>query len=94
MIEPIPKFTAALASKPGVGRVLNAGLQDWRPEPGVLYDVVWNQWCVGHLTDPELVEYLVRCASVLAEGGFVVVKENLSTLGDDVYDGLDSSVTR
>ena len=49
---------------------------------------------MGHLTDPELVEYLVRCKSVLAEGGFVVVKENLSTLGDDVYDDLDSSVTR
>ena len=66
VIEPIQKFTDALSSKPGIGRVLNAGLQDWQPEPGVLYDIVWNQWCVGHLTDRELVEYLVRCGIWLA----------------------------
>jgi len=31
---------------------------------------------------------------VLKEGGFVVVKENMSMTGEDVFDELDSSVTR
>lgn len=100
MIEPIAKFTAALADGAGVGRIFNVGLEDWRPADGVVYDVIWNQWCVGHLTDRQLVEYLVRCKSVLSRGedgkvrGVIVVKENLTTSGMDLFDKLDSSVTR
>jgi protein N-terminal methyltransferase len=58
------------------------------------YDLIWNQWCLGHLTDAQLVEYLARCSSILKEGGFIVVKENLSTGEADVFDEVDSSVTR
>lgn len=93
-IEPIAKFTKPLSAIFGVGKVFASGLEDWRPEPGDRYDVVWNQWCVGHLTDDDLVGYLVRCKGALAEEGFIVVKENLSTKGVDVYDAVDSSVTR
>lgn len=41
-------------------------------------------------------EYLSKCGGVLKEGGFVIVKENLITdsNGDDVFDEVDSSVTR
>ena len=39
-------------------------------------------------------EYLKKCSGVLRNGGYVVVKENLSTSDEDVFDEVDSSVTR
>jgi protein N-terminal methyltransferase len=119
VVEPVKKFTDELVQSLGngeyagdgeakegkgqVGEVINLGLQDWIPEPGS-YDVIWNQWCLGHLTDAQLVVYLQRCEEGLkqpAEGeetnrGWIVVKENLSTKIDhkDIYDDEDSSVTR
>ena len=94
VIEPVAKFTKELQGKEGVRNVYNVGLQDWRPVDGVTYDLVWTQWCVGHLTDAQLVDYLKRCQAVLKPGGLIVLKENLSTTGADVFDELDSSVTR
>jgi protein N-terminal methyltransferase len=119
VVEPVKKFTDELvqslgngehagdgASKEGkgqIGQVINLGLQDWIPEPGA-YDVIWNQWCLGHLTDAQLVVYLQRCTEglVLARDGeevsqsWIIVKENLSTdiRHKDIYDEEDSSVTR
>ncbi|KZF26195.1 hypothetical protein L228DRAFT_242627 [Xylona heveae TC161] len=74
------------------------------------YDLIWNQWCVGHLTDEQLVAYLKRCAQALAPGGWIIVKENNTTSTkkvpnvkpkwiedeeeEDLYDEEDSSVTR
>ncbi|KAI8718068.1 hypothetical protein NCS52_00884700 [Fusarium sp. LHS14.1] len=94
IIEPITKFTDVLANKPGVGNIFNVGLEGWKPEDGVKYDLIWTQWCVGHLPDDLLVEYFERCKSALAPDGVIVIKENLSTNGVDVFDDLDSSVTR
>lgn len=80
------------------GRVVEdvyiVGLEQWMPERK--YDLIWNQWCVGHLTDAQLVAYLQRAASALTPDGVVVVKENLSTDidGKDVFDELDNAVTR
>jgi protein N-terminal methyltransferase len=119
VVEPVKKFTDELVqslgngeyagdgeSKTGtgqVGEVINLGLQDWIPEPGA-YDVIWNQWCLGHLTDVQLVDYLQRCKKGLKsakEGeesikSWIIVKENLSTdiRHKDIYDEEDSSVTR
>jgi protein N-terminal methyltransferase len=116
VVEPVKKFTDELvqglgsgewagdgeagSAKGQVGEVINFGLQDWVPERGA-YDVIWNQWCLGHLTDAQLVAYLERCAEGLkkAEEGvqaWIMVKENLSTdfKGKDIYDEEDSSVTR
>lgn len=80
-----------------VGEVVNLGLQDWTPEAGV-YDVIWNQWCVGHLTDTQLVDYFGRCKEGLVKEGdaWIVVKENMSTdiRKQDIFDDEDSSVTR
>ena len=86
-----------------MGKVINLGLQDWIPEPGA-YDLIWNQWCVGYLTDAQLVVYLRRCSEGLkkaAEGdatscSWIVLKENLSSdiHHKDIYDEEDSSVTR
>jgi len=92
VVEPIAKFSNALANKPGIGEIYNVGLESW--EPTVEYDLIWNQWCLGHLTDEQLLTYLQKCGRVLKEGGFVVVKENMSSMGEDVFDEVDSSVTR
>lgn len=94
LVEPIAKFTASLKDKSGVRNVYNVGLEEWRPADGVQYDLVWTQWCVGHLTDNQLVQYLERCKTSLSPDGVIVVKENLSTSGHDLFDGEDSSVTR
>lgn len=119
VVEPVKKFTDELVQSLGngeyagdgegkdgkgqVGGVINLGLQDWIPESGA-YDLIWNQWCLGHLTDAQLVVYLRRCKDGLrhAKDGeeernsWIVVKENLSTdiRHKDIYDEEDSSVTR
>ncbi|KAI1304388.1 alpha-N-methyltransferase NTM1 [Xylaria venustula] len=102
VVEPISKFTDALSKRDGIGRIFNLGLEEWRPGEGddLSYDVVWNQWCLGHLTDLQLEEYLLRCKSVLSTGedgkvsGVIVVKENITTGEEDLFDEVDSSVTR
>ncbi|KAI9833897.1 MAG: hypothetical protein M1819_003406 [Sarea resinae] len=103
IVEPVEKFTRQIAEGDAfqplreagsLGEVVNQGLEHWTPARE--YDLIWNQWCVGHLTDSQLAAYLERCGAALTEGGWVVVKENISTNvnGDDVFDELDSSVTR
>lgn len=76
-----------------IGEVFTMGLQDFTPEKGK-YSVIWNQWCLGHLKDEDLVEYFKRCKEGLSlNGGVIIVKENLAA-GQDCFDALDSSVTR
>lgn len=95
VVEPIAKFTEELSKKNGVRQVYNVGLEEWQPSEGVEYGLIFNQWCVGHLTDAQLIQYLERCKTVLTPGdGLIVVKENLSTSGIDLFDEQDSSVTR
>lgn len=99
IVEPIQKFTSSLTSLPGIGDIYNVGLESFTPKEGISYDLIWNQWCVGHLTDLQLSAYLRKCGSLLAkdeEGkvtGLVIVKENLAPVVD-VFDEEDSSVTR
>ncbi|KAF7185168.1 Alpha N-terminal protein methyltransferase 1 [Pseudocercospora fuligena] len=94
IIEPVKAFTDQIKNDPCVGKIYNVGLEQWQPE--TKYDVVWNQWCVGQLTDAQLVAYLKSLPQYLNPGGWIVVKENLSNhhLGEDVFDDVDSSVTR
>ncbi|KAI1644811.1 alpha-N-methyltransferase NTM1 [Daldinia loculata] len=100
IVEPIAKFTDALEGQPGVGQIHNVGLEEWRPDDDAEYDLIWNQWCLGHLTDQQLEEFLRRCSAVLSVGddgktkGVIVVKENLSTSEEDLFDWEDSSVIR
>lgn len=98
-VEPVEKFSSVLRSnreKKGAvpGDVYTMGLENW--EPSKEYDLVWVQWCAGHLTDDQFVGFMERCRRCLSRGGFVVVKEN--TTGEmeeeDAYDEEDSSVTR
>ncbi|KAL8762486.1 MAG: hypothetical protein Q9184_001521 [Pyrenodesmia sp. 2 TL-2023] len=99
VVEPIGKFAkeaqaAKLAGKGKIGEVYVLSLQDWEPKEE--YDLAWNQWCLGHLTDTELIKYLRKCRGMVKEGGWIIVKENMSTdpEGKDIFDEVDSSVTR
>ena len=99
VVEPIRKFAdavteAKMAGGGKVGNIYVKGLECWDPEER--YDLVWNQWCLGHLTDKQLVAYFSRCKTAIAEGGWIVVKENMSTdpNGEDIFDKVDGSMTR
>jgi protein N-terminal methyltransferase len=95
IIEPVPKFTAQLEGKKGIRTIFNVGLQDWEPTKSVQYDLIWLQWCVGHLTDEQLIRHLKQCKSALnKDNGLIIVKENTTTSGVDIFDPVDSSVTR
>ncbi|RMZ86900.1 hypothetical protein DV736_g5877, partial [Chaetothyriales sp. CBS 134916] len=105
VVEPIAKFTGQLKASHGdlfqgddpvISKVVNVGLDDWTPDPGVKYDVIWNQWCLGYLTDIALTRYLRRLGPCLADGGLIIVKDNVTTqvFGEDIYDEVDSAVTR
>ncbi|KKY26673.1 hypothetical protein UCDDS831_g01333 [Diplodia seriata] len=105
VVEPVQKFTDQLKETDGckdliaagrIGSIANVGLENWTLDVPYRYDLIWNQWCVGHLTDVQLVEYFKRCQEHLVDGGCIVVKENMSTAlnGEDLFDDEDSSVTR
>ena len=103
IVEPVQKFTdeikrgiafSALREQGRLGDVYTQGLESWIP--GHDYDVVWIQWCLSQLTDIQVAECLQRARPSVKKGGWLVVKENITTrsLGKDVYDETDSSVTR
>ena len=62
------------------------------------YDCIWIQWCIGHLTDVDAVRFLSDCKKNLKIGGFVVVKDNVTSMYSyeetSVLDEEDSSVMR
>lgn len=96
-VEPIEKFAQVIAghqlkSDGVVGDIQTVGLENWFPEKK--YDLIWIQWCVGHLTDAQLIDTLLRCREALTDTGLVVLKENLTLDDDDEYDDEDSCVTR
>ncbi|KAL9137513.1 MAG: hypothetical protein Q9175_001283 [Cornicularia normoerica] len=99
VVEPVKKFAQEvkgqnMVGSGSVGSVYVTGLEDWVPE--AQYDLIWNQWCLGHLTDKQLVAYLERCKKAVTIDGWIIVKENVITNvdGEDVFDQEDSSVTR
>ncbi|PGH12494.1 hypothetical protein AJ79_04238 [Helicocarpus griseus UAMH5409] len=98
IVEPVEKFVDAIRRgklhKEGkIGDIYVVGLENWTPTH--TYDLIWNQWCTNHLTDAQLVEYLIRCKNALSETGLLVVKENTnSDWTKDHYDEVDSTVTR
>lgn len=64
IIEPDEKFINTIVDfvgeeKSKIGKLYKVGLQDFIPERK--YDVIWNQWVLGYLTDEDLIAYLVRC---------------------------------
>ncbi|CAE6407180.1 unnamed protein product [Rhizoctonia solani] len=76
--------------------------------PEIGYDIIWCQWCLGHLTDPDLVKFLKQAKKALREpedleyprgAGVIIIKENTTEDGENgeaiaIYAEDDSSVTR
>ena len=90
-----------LSSTKLVGRV------GYRPSPNELedinskFDVIWCQWSLGHLSNPDLVRFLARTKKALRDPeSVIIVKENVcaeargSADGGVVFDDQDSSLTR
>ena len=79
LVEQNASYVAAAKAKiiePNMGRFYVVGAQDFTPEAGRRYDVVWCQWLVVHLQDDDMVAFLRRCAGALSPGGCIVIKEN------------------
>jgi len=71
------------------------------PESQIGFDIIWCQWCLGHLSDRDLVSFFKKARSALKPfpDSVIVVKENLCQDGLDgsprsVFDDQDSSFTR
>lgn len=64
------------------------------------FDIIWCQWCLGSLSDADLVAFLRRSRSSLRDPNksFIIVKENCCADDDEeprsVFDETDSSITR
>jgi len=89
----LDKARQYLGDNKRIGDMFCIGLQDFNPQPGT-YDVIWCQWVLGHLKDQHLIDFFVRCLVGLKPGGFLVVKENVTSSGQVESDDEDSSVTR
>lgn len=63
----------------------NSSMQKFGIKAGS-YNLVWCQWLLMYLTDADALDLLKRAAAGLAtKGGFLVVKENVSTLDKATY---------
>ncbi|GMI77458.1 hypothetical protein like AT5G44450 [Hibiscus trionum] len=67
-------------------------LQEFTPGAG-RYNVIWIQWCIGHLTDDDFLSFFKRAKVGLKPGGFFILKENIARNGF-VLDKEDRSITR
>lgn len=67
-------------------------LQEFTPDAG-RYDVIWVQWCIGHLTDEDFISFFKRAKLGLKAGGIFILKENITRSGF-ILDKEDRSITR
>ncbi|VDM65911.1 unnamed protein product [Strongylus vulgaris] len=96
MVEPVAELLEKSVSYVGDnGNVtrIPVGLQNFHPEPAN-FDMVWIQWCSGHLTDSDMVQFLKRCIDGINKEGVIVFKDNLSAQQDSEFDSEDNSWTR
>lgn len=84
-------INGALSKK--IGTIFNEGLQHFVPDAHV-YDIIWCQWVLGHLSDDDLIAFFKRCIQGLSPNGCIILKENVTVNGDFCIDNVDSSVTR
>ncbi|XP_061682165.1 N-terminal Xaa-Pro-Lys N-methyltransferase 2 isoform X2 [Syngnathoides biaculeatus] len=67
-------------------------LQEFTP-PKSKYDIIWMQWVACHLTDKDLMNFLIRCKRSLSLNGVIIVKDNMARQGC-MLDPIDSSISR
>ncbi|KAJ8384516.1 hypothetical protein AAFF_G00204310 [Aldrovandia affinis] len=68
------------------------GLQELTP-PLKKYDVIWMQWVACHLTDKDLMLFLIKCKASLKPNGVIIIKDNMARQGCKL-DHIDSSIIR
>ncbi|XP_056630647.1 N-terminal Xaa-Pro-Lys N-methyltransferase 1 [Diorhabda sublineata] len=98
MVEQNKDFleTAKIYLGPKISKIANfypIGLQNFKPEPEK-YDVIWIQWVIGHLTNKDVIPFLIACRKGLKKNGVIVLKENITSTDGIEKDELDSSITR
>lgn len=76
-----------------VDRRICSPLQSFMPE-ATSYDLIWCQWILSHIVSEDIVKFLRRCKSALTKNGLLVIKDNVSSTGDEELDEGDSTVTR
>ncbi|KIK08310.1 hypothetical protein K443DRAFT_85765 [Laccaria amethystina LaAM-08-1] len=111
LLEPVDPFVQealARARSSTISADLSRGHSSW---PGIAdqtksigagFDVIWCQWCLGHLNDRDLVAFFRRSHNALrdkAGKSLIVVKENIcwdreDGTGESIFDEQDSSLTR
>lgn len=62
-------------------RFVCAAMQSWQGKRNV-YDVIWAQWSIAHLTDADFVAFLRRSRYALKAGGILVIKDNVLHTND------------
>lgn len=79
------------------------GYQPLRPidDIGMGFDVIWCQWCLGYMTNPDLITFLKRSHDSLNahSRSLIVIKENICSDAADgsaqeIFETEDSSLTR
>ncbi|XP_019457659.1 PREDICTED: alpha N-terminal protein methyltransferase 1-like [Lupinus angustifolius] len=89
LLEPVSHFLEAARETLATGYQTNSDLhkavnfyslplQDFTPVAG-RYDVIWIQWCIGHLTDNDFISFFNRAKVGLKPGGLFILKENTAT---------------
>jgi protein N-terminal methyltransferase len=87
--ESVPAYEVLTGSE-------SSGLTGGAEGEGEKYDLIYNQWCLNHLSARDLVAYFREIIPLLAPQGWILVKENISSApaGEDMFWEEDSSVTR
>lgn len=74
IIEPDKKFIDSIQEFVGdnrnkIGKLYQSSLQSFQPDK--TYDVIWNQWVLGYLTECDLISYLECCRYNLDNTNFL-----------------------
>jgi protein N-terminal methyltransferase len=92
--EPCVKYAEALRKIDRVDQVFNCKLEDLTL-PDKKYSLIWNQWVLLYLSEPDLIAFLSRCKAALKPDGLLCLKENVIVgRGSAERDEEDNSVTR
>jgi protein N-terminal methyltransferase len=92
-----PSFSNTLATfRPTKNQISAHNSDHSKSQHAQQYDLIFNQWCLTYLSTSDIIRYLRSLVPLLAEDGWIIVKENISTAADgaDIFWDEDSSVTR